>query len=302
MPTNIVDVSTFTDPIVGPASGDPRTAASVVTMGQGLANRTRLLKDLLDNAEFESIELEKVDTESGAETPALIHELGQAATSQFWLLLSSTIAGGGSSRLRVYQNASHNASLVITFNAAWDAGSTQWVKDATGNVALKYSIGIGGGFIVQFIDAGTPGPVADSAWNNTGASLGTDGTRAYLAILGWMATSVTPVKDTLYANNIIKAWASVTVASGVITLHDAFNVGTCSLNGTTDLRIPFRTNMANSNYCVIPGVLAATLYDTKCPLRATTHFDLRAVDTATQTARDLTATTQSFCVAVLGQQ
>jgi hypothetical protein len=42
MPQNITDVATFTLPIVAPASGDPETAASVLTMGQGLANRTRL--------------------------------------------------------------------------------------------------------------------------------------------------------------------------------------------------------------------------------------------------------------------
>jgi len=44
MPNNIVDVSTFTDPVVAPADGDALDAASIVPNGlQALANRTRLL-------------------------------------------------------------------------------------------------------------------------------------------------------------------------------------------------------------------------------------------------------------------
>lgn len=46
MPQNIIDVSTFTDPIVAPVDGDPAAAASVVTAIQGLANRTAWLEDL----------------------------------------------------------------------------------------------------------------------------------------------------------------------------------------------------------------------------------------------------------------
>jgi len=48
MPTNIVDVSTFTAPIVTPASADPRTAASVATAVQGLANRARYLRNAIE--------------------------------------------------------------------------------------------------------------------------------------------------------------------------------------------------------------------------------------------------------------
>lgn len=45
MPVNIVDVSTFEDPIVAPAGADVRDSASVRTIAQGLANRTRYLKN-----------------------------------------------------------------------------------------------------------------------------------------------------------------------------------------------------------------------------------------------------------------
>lgn len=41
MPTDITDVDAFTAPVVAPASGDARTAASVVQGLQPLANRTR---------------------------------------------------------------------------------------------------------------------------------------------------------------------------------------------------------------------------------------------------------------------
>jgi hypothetical protein len=45
MPTNITDVDTFTDPIQGPADADAQTAASYNLGFQGLANRTRNLKN-----------------------------------------------------------------------------------------------------------------------------------------------------------------------------------------------------------------------------------------------------------------
>jgi hypothetical protein len=48
MPENITDVSTFTSPIVVPVGADARTAASVKTAIQGVANRTKFLYDLLD--------------------------------------------------------------------------------------------------------------------------------------------------------------------------------------------------------------------------------------------------------------
>lgn len=48
MPQNIVDVSTFTSPVVAPADGDPLNAASITAPGvglQALSNRTRKLGD-----------------------------------------------------------------------------------------------------------------------------------------------------------------------------------------------------------------------------------------------------------------
>lgn len=45
MSTNIIDVSQFTDPVVAPADGDTRNAASVNVAFQALADRTRLLLD-----------------------------------------------------------------------------------------------------------------------------------------------------------------------------------------------------------------------------------------------------------------
>jgi hypothetical protein len=48
MPVNITDVDTFTDPIVAPADSDPADRTYVITIAQGLANRTRWLKNLVD--------------------------------------------------------------------------------------------------------------------------------------------------------------------------------------------------------------------------------------------------------------
>lgn len=48
MPVNVTDVSTFTDPIVIPADSDPADRTYIITLAQGLANRTRYLKDERD--------------------------------------------------------------------------------------------------------------------------------------------------------------------------------------------------------------------------------------------------------------
>lgn len=47
MPQNITDVSEFTSPIVAPADGDDRDASSVLGAFQALANRARLLYNIL---------------------------------------------------------------------------------------------------------------------------------------------------------------------------------------------------------------------------------------------------------------
>lgn len=47
MPTNLTDVSAFTSPVVAPADGDTRNAASVNVAFQSLADRTRILLDAL---------------------------------------------------------------------------------------------------------------------------------------------------------------------------------------------------------------------------------------------------------------
>lgn len=48
MPVNVTDVDEFTDPIVGPADSDPADRTYVMTIAQGLANRTRsLLNDIV---------------------------------------------------------------------------------------------------------------------------------------------------------------------------------------------------------------------------------------------------------------
>ena len=50
MPTNLTDVSTFTDPVAVPVDSDPRNAASVETPFQALANRTRYLLNQIETA------------------------------------------------------------------------------------------------------------------------------------------------------------------------------------------------------------------------------------------------------------
>lgn len=48
MPRNIVDQDLFTDPIVAPDDGDPANSLTIGAPSQGLANRTRNLKNRVD--------------------------------------------------------------------------------------------------------------------------------------------------------------------------------------------------------------------------------------------------------------
>lgn len=50
MPVNITDVDTFTDPIVAPADSDPADRTYVLTIAQGVANRTRHLANRIGGA------------------------------------------------------------------------------------------------------------------------------------------------------------------------------------------------------------------------------------------------------------
>ncbi len=51
MPENLIDVDAFTDPIVVPADSDPADRTYLVTAAQGLANRTRNLKNRIEDVE-----------------------------------------------------------------------------------------------------------------------------------------------------------------------------------------------------------------------------------------------------------
>lgn len=56
MPSNITDVDTFTDPIVGPADADPADRTYLMTGLQGLANRTRRLVNMLGGSGAATVE------------------------------------------------------------------------------------------------------------------------------------------------------------------------------------------------------------------------------------------------------
>lgn len=51
MPQNVTDVSTFTAPIVAVADGDPADGADFLAATQGLSNRTRYLKTILNTGQ-----------------------------------------------------------------------------------------------------------------------------------------------------------------------------------------------------------------------------------------------------------
>ena len=187
-------------------------------------------------------------------------------------LLSSELMAGSVAYGRWYlsHQTSHEGSLVYTSNAAWvGAPTNKWLKDVGGDAAYRLDYPKGSDTssvrLSQVLQAdGLGGTWADSVWNNTGApgasvgytELGWWLGRAFLRLQGpfdipW---TTAPLKNTLYASNIVKCWGnfSYAFATGLCTIHDGFNIDTV-VRAANNITITFKTNMAAATYAVVYG-------------------------------------------------
>jgi hypothetical protein len=117
MPVNITDVDTFTDPIVGPADSDPADRTYVMTIAQGLANRTRsLLGQIGSLGTFAGADLVSRTVRVGAHRARIqripsIDANWIPAALESGLQCTSTTDGGGGGRRTLWFDVSAGVEL-----------------------------------------------------------------------------------------------------------------------------------------------------------------------------------------------
>lgn len=312
MPSDVTPVDAFTSPVRKPLAGELVTQASVEQFVQPLTDQSFNNKGRLDDLALyvtpAAIALTHVDTTAGAMAPAHVQITGPGTTSRYWLLRSFGDPGVQSQRWYI-DNLGDESSLVITTNAVWDAVAGNWTKPAAGSPSSKIVFGTNGpiaqhGISIRSVAAGQASPFSDGAWSSH-AGLFYDASEdiSHLQLEGNLPTGESPETNSLYGNSVCKCWGNITVTSGVIVVNDGFNINASStvLNGTTALRVAFRNALNNSNYAPVGMTFASTLTDQQvCSARSTGTFDLQYVNTSTQAAVDLTATSRVFQFAIFG--
>lgn len=232
---------------------------------------------------------------SRADEARIVTRFADETDSPYSLLWEMDCVTTGRAKVRVYVSdnatpiygSSLSRGLVITINARWDAAAALWYRDTGGLVAPtdisnRYDLGQEGCLVscVHFSDS-ADGWI-DANWRATG-----EGSRlfrvlpvttsdpfyqrmcriqmedGYISILnsstGGSYPSGAPIKDTLYAKNMIKAWARFrTDAAGNLTIRDEFNIADIVILPTsTNLEVTFRTPFADTppydDYAVVFG-------------------------------------------------
>lgn len=185
-------------------------------------------------------------------------------------------AGGGVQMTRLYSvNAlSGFTGFMLTHNARWDDGDWDADDPAVGSAAMRIggnTIGGSGEWSVSMRSGGTAVPWTDTAWIvganplayvlrcYAGALYGVDdvvSTISEFRTLGLTGTSdpapnaeVSP--NTLYAANILKAWATISVAGGVVTHLDSFGLEIDPTITAPYVEFTLDEAMANDYYAVV---------------------------------------------------
>jgi hypothetical protein len=191
------------------------------------------------------------------------------------VLMYQTNATGANPRVRFYINGV--GLYYLTYNARWDG--TNWNKDDTALFSLMLSVD---GIYKRLPGAGA---WADASWLfalriNVGAAVTTantsnvyDGENAILRIQNAatgafvgdsnIAATTAPSANSLYAKNIVKAWARILIVAGVPTLQDGFNIASVATSATS-VTVVMALAMDSDNHSVVVsgGALAAPALDT----------------------------------------
>jgi hypothetical protein len=250
---------------------------------------------------------QSTNTAAGAGTTQEIALAGTAGNSRYWLI-RQFVYDGATTRTRIYHDNTYGAQ-VVTWNARWDATTSQWFKDSGSSPSLKgtlgqsFASGDSRGNALAIVLAATASPFADGAWVAAVNYGHHENEAGFLYLGGSLGTGTTPDSNTLYNHAIPKAWIMMSVSSSVITHLDSFNVnvGALALNGTNEVIVTLRRAMASANYVVTPGAAFTAGEAYRFSSLATGSFNI-GIASAAGAMIDLTANTRTLQCAVFGRQ
>lgn len=221
MPTNITDVSAFTSPVVAPADGDARNAASMTQGEQPLADRTRfLLNCLVGNMQWSG----GAYTASGAALGVFVTPPKNLVIGTSLLSLSAdaevpaaTLTAGEFAYVYAFDTAG-----VLTLQASLDAPDAARVWKSTGDLTHRYLATIKMNATTTVHPFERRGGV--TLWR-----------------ISWTTTTVLSAKSDLGATGIdCSAWAPphARLLKLVVRLTNVTGGGTMSLYRTGDSAVP----------------------------------------------------------------
>lgn len=216
------------------------------------------------------------------------------SSSGYYLLYEASVGAAGSGRKhRIYVDADY--ALVYTWNARCTDGTTTWAADLTGQPAYRFDIGTSLGRSM-ITGANTSTPWTDSEWGASGAGTTILGRITMSAsgvinlLLRGTATDETLVPDTnaLYGDNIVKAWANITIAGGggtgnwSVTNFYGFNIASVSRLSAYTASVTLSTALSETTSVtpIVNVTSTTTGYIPRPTLNSVSNFRISGVTSA----------------------
>ena len=221
-----------------------------------------------------------VGSSANAQVARLSMSKAPSATAVRTLMIEMPSANSSQS-VRIYRSTDNTESLEITFNARWNGSA--WVPDVVGNFSAKY-VFYRNALLIYNRDAG------GSSWDDTTNSTGWDQgntillnvqngflvAEQYFSSRTDIATG-TGVTNKLYANNIVKAWASVVITGNfpnlgnVTSSFSGFGVEASGTDiGDTSIQVNWAQAFADTSYAVVVTPSSGTAYTPRVTNKTTT--------------------------------
>lgn len=219
----------------------------------------------------------------------LIYAAAAGPTGQFSRVYSAHDVGNG-----------NFVGLIFTTNAAWDPGSSNWTADdaAAASSAFRSGVDISSGLARSTWSSRSAG--GTDPWDDDNWPLGSDNLEQVIRIAsggfligadvassriqGFRRLTLTGTGDpapnaniesnALYAASIPKAWATISVTAGVVTLLDSFGLNADPTVSGTAVRFVLDRTMVNDYYPVVVTSLAAANSYRVSKIAGGTTFDV----------------------------
>jgi len=269
-------------------------------------------------------------TQSGMAVPKIKGDIGEEATNTYHLLAEFESDTASRKLIRIYGRiTSTSAYLYITMNAKWDdtsGASGEWVLDVSSENAVRITLSGYSNFSMnistRYWDEGGAGGANFTTWNlayafdhdisnHRSSPVVQDGIIEIVDATSFTnpAWNTSVYENSLYAKNIPKVWAYVSVTgtagSRTITVEDGFGLDSVTLDGSGRLEFDFDVNFNNFKYGVLTGGQIASSDDAiwQTAVRATSYVTIECVDASTGTPIDLDAVSTDFSMnmAVFGE-